>query len=75
MSYIVEHLRGLPKSLVLKNLPARAEATGDEGLNPGSGRPSVRGNGNLLQYACQDNPMDRVAWWTTVPRPQRVRHD
>ena len=24
------------------------------------------GNGNPLQYSCLENPMDRVAWWTTV---------
>ena len=27
-----------------------------------------RGNGNPLQYSCQDNPMDRGAWWATVHR-------
>ena len=24
------------------------------------------GNGNLLQYSCLENPMDREAWQTTV---------
>ena len=24
------------------------------------------GNGNSLQYSCQENPMDRGAWWTAV---------
>ena len=24
------------------------------------------GNGNLLQYSCQENSMDRRAWWATV---------
>ena len=24
------------------------------------------GNGNLLQYCCPENPMDRGAWWATV---------
>ena len=33
---------------------------------PGSGRSPGGGNGNLLQYCCQDNPMDRGAWWATV---------
>ena len=23
-------------------------------------------NGNLLQYSCLENSMDRVAWWATV---------
>ena len=25
------------------------------------------GNGNALQYSCLENPMDRGAWWATVP--------
>ena len=32
----------------------------------GSGRSPRGGNGNLLQYCCQDNPMDRGAWRTTA---------
>ena len=26
------------------------------------------GNGNSLQYSCQENPKDRGAWWATVHR-------
>ena len=33
---------------------------------PGLGRPPGEGNGNLLQYSCLGNPMDRGAWWTKV---------
>ena len=33
---------------------------GDLGLIPGSGRFPGEGNGNLLQYSCLENPMDRV---------------
>ena len=33
------------------------------------------GNGNLLQYSCLDNPMDRGAWQATVMGLQRVRQD
>ena len=29
---------------------------------PGSGRSPGEGNGNPLQYACLENPMDRGAW-------------
>ena len=25
-------------------------------------------HGNPLQYPCLENPMDRGAWWATVPR-------
>ena len=39
---------------------------GDMGSIPGSGRSSGGGNGNLLQYSCLENPMDREAWWATV---------
>ena len=41
---------------MVKNLPANA---GDIGLIPGSERSSGEGNGNLLQYSCLENPMDR----------------
>ena len=39
---------------------------GDLGLILGSGRSPVEGNGNLLQYSCLGNPMDRGAWQATV---------
>ena len=40
--------------------------TGDPCLIPGSGISLGEGNGNLLQYSCLGNPMDRGAWWATV---------
>ena len=39
---------------------------GDLGLIPGLGRSPGEGHGNSLQYSCQENPMDRRAWWATV---------
>ena len=48
---------------MVKNPPASVE---DVGLIPGSGKYSVRGHGNSLQYSCLENPMDREAWWATV---------
>jgi len=36
------------------------------GLVPGSGRSPGEGNGNLFQYSCLNNLMDREAWWATV---------
>ena len=33
------------------------------------------GNGNLLQYSCLENPMDRRAWWARVHGVTRVGHD
>ena len=39
---------------------------GEPGLIPGLGRFPGEGNGNLLQYSCLENPMDRGTWWATV---------
>ena len=44
----------------VKNLPANA---GDAGLISGLGKSPGKGNGNLLQYSCPENSMDRGAWW------------
>ena len=33
-----------------------------------SGRYPGGGNGNQLQYSCQENPKDKAAWWATVRR-------
>ena len=46
-------------SLVIKNLPANAGDARDTGSIPGLGRSPGVENGNLLQYSCQDNPVDR----------------
>ena len=40
----------------------------DLGSIPGLGRFSGEGHGNLLQYSCLENPMDRGAWRVTDPR-------
>ena len=51
---------------MVKNLPANAGDTGDVGSISGSGRsPGVR-SGNVRQYSCLENSMDRGAWWTIV---------
>ena len=42
------------------------EDTGDAGSISGSGRSPGGRNGNLLQYSCLGNPMDRGSWWPTV---------
>ena len=52
---------GFPGSAVAKNLPDNAEAAGDTGSIPGSGRSPRIGNGNPLQYSCLGNSMDRGA--------------
>ena len=59
-------LKGFPGGSVVKNLPANAEDEGDWGSISGSGKCPGGGNGNLLQYSCLGNPMDRRAWRATV---------
>ena len=58
----------LPKVAHAKNLPANAGDARDAGPIPGSGRSLAEGNGNLLQYSCLENPIDRGAWRATVHR-------
>ena len=53
--------------LVVRNPPANAGDTRDTGSIPGSGRSPGGGNGNPPQYSCLENPVDRGAWWATVP--------
>jgi len=57
---------GFPGATGVKNPPANAGDVKDGGLIPGLGRFPGGGHGNLLQYSCLENPMDRGAWWATV---------
>ena len=54
---------GFPGGSGVRNPPANAR---DLSLIPGSEKSHGGGNGNLLQGSCQENPMDRGSWWTTV---------
>ena len=56
------HPKGFPGSVVVKNPPTSAGDTRHVGSVPGSGRAARVGNGNLLQYSCLENSMDRGAW-------------
>ena len=47
-----------------RNLPADA---GGLGSVPALRRSPGEGNGTPLQYSCLEEPMDRGAWWATVP--------
>ena len=40
---------------------------------PGLGRSPGEGNGNLLQYSCLENSMDREAWWVIVHEVAKSR--
>ena len=57
---------GFSSGAVVKNLPANAGGTREEGLIPGSGRSPGEENGNPLQYSCLKNSIDRGAWWAAV---------
>ena len=54
-------------ALVVKSPPAN--------WIPGWERSPGVGNGYAFQYSRLENPMDRGAWWGTVPGVARVRHD
>ena len=49
-----------------KEFAKKSGVTGDVGSIPGSGRSPGEGHGNLLQYSCLENPMDRGAWQAIV---------
>ena len=55
-------------ALVVKNLPASAGDTRDNGSIPGLRIFPWRRDGNPLQYSCLENLMDRGALEATVPR-------
>ena len=51
---------------MLKNLPANARDAGDVGSIPGLERSPGVGTGDLLQYSCLENSMNRGTWWAMV---------
>ena len=60
-----------PPWLSSKESSCNAGDVEDSSSIPGSGRSPRGGNGNLLQYSCLENPMDRGAWQATVHRVAR----
>ena len=62
------HDRAFQVVLVVKNPPANAGDIRDAGSTLESGRSPGGGHGNLLQYSCLENPLDREPWWATVHR-------
>ena len=49
-----------------KKSACNAVDAGEVGSNCGSRQSPGGGNRNLLQYSCQENSMDREAWWGSV---------
>jgi len=66
---------GFPSGSVVKILPANAGDAGHVGSIPGFGRAPRGRNGNLLQYACWENPMDREAQGLQSMGSKGVGHD
>ena len=57
------HIMGFPCGSEGKESTRNA---GDMDSIPGLGGSPREGHGNLLQYSCLENPMERGAWWATV---------
>ena len=57
---------GLPWWLSSVEATCNAVEAGDKGSILASGRSSGSMHGNLLQYSCLENPMDKGAWWVIV---------
>ena len=57
---------GFPRGTMVKNPPANAGDERGAGSVPGLRRSLGKGNGNLLQYSCLENSMDRGVCWATV---------
>ena len=81
-NWVTETFSNLPKvTWSYKGFPcgsdskASAYIVGDLGLIPGSGRSPGEGNGNPLQYACLENPMDRGPGRLQSMGSQRVGHN
>ena len=64
--------QGLLGGSVVKNPPAN---TGDTVQSLSREDPLEKGNSNPLQNSCLGNPVNRGAWWATVCRVAKVRHD
>ena len=51
---------------LVKNPPVNAGDVRDAGSISGLERSPGGGLGDLPQYSCLENPMERRAWWATV---------
>ena len=53
---------GFPGTSVVRNLPANAGDADNTSFIPDLGRSPEGRSGNMLQYSCLENPMDRGVW-------------
>ena len=58
---------GLPRGLSDIESAYQCRDKGDMSWIPELGRSLGGGNGNLLQFSCLKNPMDRSSWQAVVP--------
>ena len=61
-------IHGLPRWLSHKEFACNGGHIGDADSIFGLERSPGGGHGNLPQYSCLEDPMDRGAWWATVYR-------
>ena len=67
-STVVPATSGFPGGIVVNKAPMQeTQETGVRSITR-SKRSPEEGNGNLLQYFCLGNPMDRRAWQAIVHR-------
>ena len=67
LTFCKQHV-GFPGGSVVKKKKKSPANAGDAGSIPGLGRSPKGGNGNLLQYYCLRNPMNRGPWQDRVHR-------
>ena len=74
--HICTNRYGLPRWPSSKESACNPGVAGDTGSIPGLRTSPGGGHGNLLQYSCLENPMDRGAWQAIIHKvSQSVRHD
>ena len=64
---------GFPGVTSDKEIPAHTGDVRDVGSIPELGIAPGEGHGNLLQYSCLENPIDRGAWEAALHRVAKSR--
>ena len=74
MTYITSRKNCATCGTVVNNLNANERDSRDMGLIPGLGRSPGVGNGNLFEYSCLENSMDRNLSGLSPLQWQVVKH-
>ena len=72
---VINDLKGFPGGLVVKNSPAMQEPQETRVQSLGQEDPLEEGMAIHSKYSCLENPMDKGAWWATVPGVTKVRYN